>query len=411
MQLNRSIKTKLYPNARQKHLLHDYFNTTRFLWNKLLEEIKSFQFGTYKKDETKPRIPSEFDLNKRITILKKDHHFLQDCSDDVLKSVSTNLIKGFDGFYQKGGFPKFKSRKFAKKSINNYYGQRIKIRDNLVKINGSKEWIKFSNHRELPKDSQITGWTITKDSCGDYWLSLSYKYEIEEINHDTYNPIGCDLGLKEILTCSDGTIYPRLKLTKKFERKLSFQQRSLSRKKKGSQNYKKNKIKVAKIHRKIASIRKHNNHCISKDLVRKSNHIILENLSVKSMIKNRRLSKAIADVAWSQLVGFISYKQIESQGLLDQIDRWFASSKLCHGCGSRKIDLKLSDRIYICDNCGLEIDRDLNASLNIREEGIRNRKELGRNNPDLYKHKSVEIEISLDLLGNDLRSRKKPITL
>ena len=83
---------------------------------------------------------------------------------------------------------------------------------------------------------------------------------------------------------------------------------------------------------------------------------------------------------------------------------------MCHGCGSRKIDLKLSDRIYICDNCGLEIDRDLNASLNIREEGIKNRKELGRNNPDLYKHKSVEIEIS-PLIGNDLRSRKKPITL
>ena len=110
-------------------------------------------------------------------------------------------------------------------------------------------------------------------------------------------------------------------------------------------------------------------------------------------------------------MGFISYKQSESQGLLDQIDRWFASSKLCHGCGSRKDNLRLSDRIYICDNCGLEIDRDLNASLNIREEGIRLRKELGRNNPDLYKHKSVEIEISPDLLGNDLRSRKKPITL
>ena len=101
MQLNRSIKTKLYPNARQKHLLHDYFNATRFLWNKLLEEIKSFQFGHYKKDESRPRIPSEFDLNKRITLLKKDHLFLQDYSDDVLKSVSVNLIKGFDGFYQK----------------------------------------------------------------------------------------------------------------------------------------------------------------------------------------------------------------------------------------------------------------------------------------------------------------------
>ena len=169
--------------------------------------------------------------------MKKDHLFLQDYSDDVLKSVSVNLIKGFDGFYQKGGFPKFKSRKFAKKSINNYYGQRIRIRDNLVKINGSKEWIKFSNHRDLPEGSQITGWTITKDSCGDYWLSLSYKYEIPDIIHNEFNPIGCDLGLKETLTCSDGTIYPRLKLTKKFERKLGRSQRELSRKKKISMMY------------------------------------------------------------------------------------------------------------------------------------------------------------------------------
>ena len=98
MQLNRSIKTKLYPNSIQKHLLHDYFNATRFLWNKLLEEIKSFQFGTYKKDESRPKMPYDFDLNKRITILKKEHLFLQDYSDDILKSVSTNLINGFNGF-------------------------------------------------------------------------------------------------------------------------------------------------------------------------------------------------------------------------------------------------------------------------------------------------------------------------
>ena len=104
MQLNRSFKTKLYPNSIQKHLLHDYFNVTRFLWNQLLSEIQNHKFGHYKKDESKPRIPSEFDLNKRITLLKKEHHFLQDYSDDVLKSVSVNLIKGFDGFYQKEDF-------------------------------------------------------------------------------------------------------------------------------------------------------------------------------------------------------------------------------------------------------------------------------------------------------------------
>ncbi len=412
MELIRSAKYRLYPSAKQKALLHELFGLTRFTYNKLLEEVKDFKFGTYKKDETKPAIPSKITLIKEITPIKKANSFLYRCPNDYLQAVGDNIGRAFDGFYRKGGFPKFKSKKDSKQSFNMYAGSRVKIEDNHVIITSSKASpykkddlkIKFKNHKIKWNLGKITGFTISKDAVGDYWLSLTFKTliaSIPDINIDKTeinNPVGIDVGLKELLITSNGEIVKNERHFVKQQEKLKRLQQSLSKKKKGSNNRKKSKIKVAKKHRKVARQRSHRNHVVSRALVNIYDFICLEDLDIKKMIKNSRLAKSIADVAWGDLMIKLNYKAGENQVSVVKIDRFYPSSKTCSSCGNVKEDLKLSDRTYVCSECSFEVDRDLNAAHNILVEGLRlyglkdtEIKELVRNTHELSKIKLVEM--------------------
>jgi len=185
------------------------------------------------------------------------------------------------------------------------------------------------------------------------------------------NKIGIDLGIKDLVITSDGTKFKNDKITKQNEKKLKQKQKELSRRKKGSKNRTKSKIKVQKIHRKIKNQRNHRNHEVSRRLVNLYDFIALESLQVKNMIKNRKLSKAIQDVAWSDLVAKIEYKQTENQGKIVKINKFYPSSKACSNCGCIKDKLSLSERVYNCEHCGFKEDRDINASINILNEGLR----------------------------------------
>jgi len=231
--------------------------------------------------------------------------------------------------------------------------------------------IKFKKHKTNHNIGKITGFTIEKDNLGLYWIAITHKIDIELNRNKTNKEVGIDLGLKELVICSDGTTIENHNLTKKYQRKLKLAQRKLSKKKIGSKNRNKARIKVVKVHKKIANSRKDYNHKVSSKLINLYDFIGLESLQVKNMIQNRRLSKAIANVAWYQLVSYIEYKSIqysENQVVLSKVDKWYPSSKTCSKCGSVKDELSLSERVYLCTECGFEEDRDINASINILNE-------------------------------------------
>jgi len=385
MELVRTNKYRLYPNATQKALLHEMFSLYRFSFNNILGKIQDKYYGTYTIEKGKnkgnivPKIPSQSELVGSSTLLKKEYSFMNKLPNDFIQSSLSNLHLGVKGFYRGGGYPKFKSRKKDKHAIGMKAGCRVKIEDNYIQLNKSNKSsytkedhrIKFKKHKTNHNIGKITGFTIEKDNLGLYWITITHKIDILSTRKKTNKEVGIDLGLKEMLICSDGNTVENHNLTKKNQRKLKLEQRKLSKKNKGSKNRNKARLKVAKVHKRIKNTRNDINHKVSKAMVNLYDFIGLESLQVKNMLQNRRLSKAISNIAWSDLVEKMKYKSNENQVTLVQIDTWYPSSKTCSKCGSVKEKLSLEERIYSCSECSFELDRDLNASINILNEAKR----------------------------------------
>ena len=385
MTIVRSNKYRLYPNATQKAMLYEMFGMSRFAFNHLLGLIQSSHFGTTivksgkNKGNKVPSIPNQTGIVGFSTELKSSNSFMNKMPNDFIQGSLTNLHKATKGFFNGSGYPKFKSKHSAKQTISMYAGSRVKLDDGFIQLNRSKtssytkdtHKIKFKKHKTNHNIGKITGFTIEKDNLGLYWISVTHKIDIKPKKLKISKSVGIDLGIKDIVICSDGLTTPNDRITKSNEKKLSKESRRLSRRKKGSNNRRKQKLKVAKIHRKIKNQRNNRNHNITRNLVNIYDYIAVESLQVKNMIKNRRLSKAIQDVAWGDLLSKIEYKLAESQSQLSKIDKWFPSSKSCFVCGSVKDSLNLSERTYICENCGHKDDRDINAAKNILREGLR----------------------------------------
>ena len=379
MEIIRSNKYRLYPNAKQKSLLFNLFGSTRFIYNFFLGKIQESHFGTSLNKKTElfvPKIPSEFDLSKYLTEVKQEHNFLYSVPNMFLQAESKNLYSAFKGFFAKGGYPKFKSRK-QNQSLNCYQGANAKFDSKYIylpKAHGtqfdkSDFKIKYKQHKtnySLPE--KITGYTISKDNLNQYWISFTFKVDISYSITGTGKQCGIDLGIKDLVITSDGLKIPNDNLIKKSEKKLRTLNRQLSKKKKGSKNRNKARIKVAKFHNKIKNQRSYRNHNISRELVNIYDFIGIETLKVKNMIKNRRLSKAISNVALFDLTSKIQYKMAEKQGHLIKIDTWFPSSKTCSNCGSVKAELSLGTRTYECEHCNHIECRDINAAKNILAE-------------------------------------------
>ncbi len=387
MDLVRTNEYRLLPNAKQKAMLDEFFNLYRFAFNNVLGKIQDAYFGTYEvqggknKGSVVPKIPNQTGIVGFSTKLKEEYEFLHRLPNDYLQSSLSNLYLGMKEFIKQPsrGYPKFKSKKTSKKAFGSKAGSRIKVEDNYIILSKPKGTpytkedfrIRFKKHQTNHEIGKITSFTISKDNLGLYWVTITYKISIDVSRKTTGSKVGIDLGLKKKLTTSDGLTIENHKYTKKYEKRLKKYQRRLSKKKKGSKNRNKARLKVAKTHRKIRNTRNHHNHVVSKTLVNLYDFIALETLQVKGMLKNRRLSKAIQDVAWADLVQKIEYKANENQVSVSKISTWFPSSKLCSCCGSIKETLSLEERTYKCDECGFELDRDLNAAINILEEGLR----------------------------------------
>jgi len=378
----RTNKYRIYPNAVQKSLLFNLFSNSRFIWNNTLGRIKDGEYGMYKTkdDRILPKIPSMTEIIKYSSKLKQDYEFIK-IANDFSQAELYNLYMSLREFKRKPerGYPKFKSRKHDYGSISSRAGFRIKIKDNHITLPSSRESqfnksdhiLKFKKHQTNYEIEKITGISIKKDNLDRYWLTVTGYTEPNVTSKNKRTKVGIDVGLKELLTCSDGTVVKNKRFTIKYHEKLVILQRRLSKKKRGSKNRTKARIKVAKCHDKIKNCRNYNNHVISRNLINIYDFIGLESLSIQDMMKNKQLSKSIQDVSWYQIISNLKYKASENQTSIVQINRWFPSSKTCSKCGNIKSDLKLSDRTYHCSECGLEIDRDLNASINIYNEASR----------------------------------------
>ena len=357
----KSYKYKLKPSDEQIVLLNKHFGSIRFVYNFFLNERK-------KEYETNKQSLNYSDNSKSLTELKKQEGYiwLNEINSQSLQSSLKHLDDSYNGFFKKRTkFPKFKS-KHTKNSFK--IPQFVKIENGKLKIPKFKEPIDLILSRSF--NGAIKQCTISKTPTNEYFVSI--LVETEHIKYEkTGKSIGIDLGIKDFVITSDGYKYKNNRYTKTYEKKLKEQRQHLSRKTKGSNRYLKQKLKVATIYKKITNSRLNNLHKVSTQLIKKYDLIVMEDLNIKGMIKNHKLSKQISDVSWSKFIELLTYKAQWNDKEIVKIDRFFPSSKTCNCCGYINQNLKLDMREWNCPSCNTKLDRDLNASINILKEGYK----------------------------------------
>ena len=371
--IHKAVQVRIYPSKEQETQLAQSFGCARWWWNYALN--KSIE--TYK--ETGKGL-SRAALNAFLPILKKaeDTIWLGDCYSQVLQATTLNLTTAYKNFFDKrAGFPKFKS-KHGKQSIQ--YPQNVKIVNGNVKLPGNIGIVKAKIHR--PIEGKIKTVAISKTPSGKYFASI--LTEVERVStplNTSENPTisegkiyGVDLGLKHFAVVTDGdkvSKYDNPKHLAKHEKNLKRKQKKLARKQKGSKSRNRYRKVVAKVYERVSNSRQDFLHKLSYKLVSDSQAVIVENLHVLGMVRNHNLAKSISDAGWGTFTNFLAYKLERKGGKLVEIDRWFPSSKLCSNCFYQIGDMPLDVREWTCPHCGIHHDRDGNAAINIRAEGIR----------------------------------------
>jgi putative transposase len=293
--------------------------------------------------------------------------WIKEVNSQSVQASLRDLEVAYTRFFSKQGkFPRFKSKRDR---------QSFRIPQSTVYKDGQLEIPKFKQPIKVKEDRPISGEilfsTISKSPSGKYYVSITCETE-----HIPYkknkNSVGIDLGIKDLAICSDGKIYANIKNTKKYSKQLSYEQRQLSKKQKGSNSRNRQRIKVAKVHEKIGNGRNNHIHNITTQIVRENQTICVEDLSVLNMMKNHKLAKSISDCSWSEFLRQLKYKSEWNERNLITIDKFFPSSKTCNKCKFVNQDLTLEDREWVCPSCGSKLDRDKNASENILEQGLNN---------------------------------------
>jgi putative transposase len=363
MKTQKSYKFRIYPTAKQVEQLAKEFGCARWVWNRALIE------RDYAYESWGVSLNSTHDIGSNITqYKKKDYPWLGDATAGVLTQKLIDQDKAFDNFFKgRASFPKFKKKSHAQ-SIRYQLDQRIVLNNYRA-----GELLKLPKLGELKiKWSQIPGGipkmvTVSKTASGKYFVSFMCEVE-QALKPMTGNVVGIDVGIKDVVVTSDGFHSGAPKYTYFYQRRLKKAQRDLSRKTKGSNSWKKQRIVVAKIHEKIANSRKDFLHKLTTKLVTENDVICVEDLNVSGMMKNRCLSKAVADVGIYEFNRQLEYKSQWYGKQVIKISRWEPSTKKCSSCGNIKV-MKLSQRVYECE-CGLVLDRDLNAAFNIKRAGL-----------------------------------------
>jgi len=362
--MNKAYKLRIYPTEEQIELIEKTFGCTRFIYNYFLEQ----RIEVYKSEGKGIGYTKQ---QNQLPRLKKELSWLKEVDSTSLQMAIRYLDRAFKNFFRDKniGFPKFKSKKNTKKSYTvNYVNNNIEIKKNKIKLPKLK-WVKSKVHRYV--EGRILNATISKTPTNKYYVSIVTELDIELMKKSD-NEIGIDLGIKDFAIFSNGEKIKNHKYLNKYLKRLAREQKKLSRKQKFSNNWYKQKQKVAKLHEKIKNQRQDFLHKLSKRIVDENQVIILEDLSVKNMMKNKKLAKNIADVSWHKFYSYLEYKSKWYKRTIHKIDRWFPSSKTCSFCGHVIETMPLSIRKWDCPNCDAKsIDRDINASINILKQGLK----------------------------------------
>lgn len=357
----KAFKYRMYPNREQQDIFNKYFGAVRFVYNWGLEQ----KIQVYK--ETGKSI-SRFTLNNELINLKKENNWLKDIYSQTLQGAILNLENAFTKFFkEKNKFPKFKSKKNRVQSFSIPQHYKVDFDNNKVRL-PKIGWIKTKLKRKF--EGKLKTATVSMTNTGKYYISILIDNDKNLPIKSKFNKnstIGLDMGLNFFLIDSNGNKIDNPRILKKQLKRLKRENRKLSRKKKGSNNRNKQKLKIALIHEKIHDIREDFQHKLSYQIVCENQAIAIEKLNIKGMIKNKYLAQSISDVGWASFIKKLCYKAEWYGKTILQLGMFEPSSKICSNCGYHNKDLKLYHRKWTCPDCGFKHDRDINAAINIRD--------------------------------------------
>ena len=371
---NKAYKYRLYPNRTQEELIQKTFGCVRFVYNHFLED----RITAYK-EHGESR--TYFQQNKMLTALKQEYPWLQEPDKNALQYALRDLNSAYQNFFRRvkqgesPGFPKFKSKKRGRKSYTTACANGNDVRIDGNKIHFPKlGWIKVKVSYEIPQDHRIISATISQDPSGKYYSAIVTEYEFDapDIVLDAENSLGLDYSSPHFYVDSEGNAADMPHFYREAEKRLAMEQRRLSKMVQGSNNWKKQKIRVARAYEKVRFCRADWQHKESTRLANQYDYICVEDINYQDMGRGLKLAKATSDNAFGQFRQMLTYKMAERGKKLITIDKWYPSSKTCRFCGAVNSELTLKDREWTCPSCGAHIDRDLNAAINIRNEGLAN---------------------------------------
>ena len=372
----RAIKIRLYPNKNQATMFNKLLGCYRVVYNQCLaRKIKS-----YEETNTSENL-STLGQFVHHELLKNDNFiWLREQNTKVLKQAVKDMLTAYKNFFERHtGYPKFKSKHDNKQSCRFELGAISKRNDytayhlSLANIRNVKFRCseKYAQYLQKHHDN-IRQATLTRLPCGEYYLSILVDGDLTHKGlKDIDKAVGIDLGVKDFVITSNGEVFRNLHFKKSESKKIKRLQRQLSKKKKGSNNSNKARIRLAKVYKKINDRKQYYLHAVSNSLIDENQVICMEDLNVKGMVKNHNLAESISEMNFGDFRRMLEYKAQWYNRKIVFVDRFYPSSKTCHNCGYVNKGLKLSDRQWVCSQCGKVIERDYNAALNILDEGLR----------------------------------------